>query len=68
MQRGGVEIAVGDDETGGVCRVEEQRDEGFAVEGGAVDVQVGGGGEDVADEGLVAVGNGIVEGDGGEGG
>lgn len=38
MQRGSVETAVGDDETGGVCGVEEQWDEEFAVEGRAVDV------------------------------
>lgn len=68
VQRGGVETAVSDDETRDVCGVEEQWDEGLAVEGCAVDVQVDGGGEDVADERLVAVGGGVVEGDGREGG
>lgn len=67
MQRGAVEAAVGDDEASGLVGVEEQRDQQLAVEGRAVDVQVGAG-EDVADQWLVAVRDGVVEGRGREGG
>lgn len=64
MQRGAVETAVGDDEAPSLVGVEEQRDQQLAVEGGrAVDVQVGAG-EDVADQWLVAVCDGVVEGRG----
>lgn len=68
VQRGAVEFAIGDDEAPGVFRVEEEWNEGLAVEGRAVDVQVGGGGENITDEWLVVMGSGVVEGCGREGG